>query len=126
MRPSWRSRPLTRAEVRASLGRGGALVSGDRTNANAPVEMPTLLLMLWLDRGGWVRYPPPAPLRAARSRSSRGPGHRPFTAATRVRISYGTPRQSRSATCYPLAVLPVAGATVGCLPPIGIRIDLVW
>jgi hypothetical protein len=25
------------------------------------------------------------------SRSSRGPGHRPFTAVTRVRISYGTP-----------------------------------
>jgi hypothetical protein len=28
------------------------------------------------------------------SRSSRGPGHRPFTAVTRVRISYGTPIKS--------------------------------
>ena len=30
------------------------------------------------------------------SRSSRGPGHRPFTAVTRVRISYGTPIKSMS------------------------------
>ena len=30
--------------------------------------------------------------RSARSRSSRGPGHQPFTLVTRVRIPYGTPK----------------------------------
>src|SRR5438309_11986356 len=32
-----------------------------------------------------------APVSSAASPSSRGPGHRPFTAATRVRIPVGTP-----------------------------------
>src|ERR1043166_6530675 len=39
-----------------------------------------------------------------RSPSSRGPGHRPFTAATRVRIPLGTP----GAACEVVAVLAVA------------------
>ena len=33
--------------------------------------------------------------RASRSRSSRGPGHRPLTAVTGVRIPYGTPFADR-------------------------------
>ena len=33
----------------------------------------------------------PCPAIASRSLSSRGPGHRPFTAVTRVRIPLGTP-----------------------------------
>src|SRR5271165_1353960 len=37
----------------------------------------------------WADRPLPSP--AAWSRSSRGPGHRPFTAVTGVRIPYGTP-----------------------------------
>ena len=42
----------------------------------------------------WVAGSSPARLIDPTSRSSRGPGHRPFTAATRVRFPYGTPKLS--------------------------------
>ena len=40
------------------------------------------------------RLPPPKSFRKSKSPSSRGLGHRPFTAVTRVRISLGTPNKS--------------------------------
>ena len=53
-----------------------------------------------------VRSPTP------RSRSSRGPGHQPFTLVTRVRIPYGTPLRNRTANAERRR-FPASGSGLG-------------
>ena len=55
-------------------------------------------------------------------RSSRGLGHRPFTAATRVQIPYGVPKallHCRGAFCFLGWIVAYSGVNNGCSPWFG-------
>ena len=72
------------------------------------------------------REHPPGPAAAARSptprsRSSRGPGHQPFTLVTRVRIPYGTPLRNRTANAERRR-FPASGGGEGA-QRLGLRAD---